>query len=108
MGNAEDEDTGSDANPAGNDDPAKKDKSGYRVGRGKPPVHTRYTKGQSGNRNGRPRNKPNPASLIQAELDARLKATIDGKSRWISKRELLARQWVTKSIKGDTRRSAAC
>jgi hypothetical protein len=36
-----------------------------RVGRGKPPVHSRFKKGQSGNRRA-PRPKSLPALLVQA------------------------------------------
>ena len=40
-------------------------KRDYEVGRGKPPVHTRFKKGQSGNPRG-PRPKNLPALLIEA------------------------------------------
>ena len=40
-------------------------KRDYAVGRGKPPVHTRFKKGQSGNPRG-PRPKHLPALLVEA------------------------------------------
>jgi hypothetical protein len=40
-------------------------KRDYEVGRGKPPVHTRFKKGQSGNPRG-PRPKNLPALLVEA------------------------------------------
>lgn len=43
---------------------------GYSVGYGKPPKHTRFVKGQSGNPRGRPRKpKPQPPRLSDALLD---------------------------------------
>jgi hypothetical protein len=57
-------------------------KRDYAVGRGKPPVNTRFKKGQSGNPRG-PRPKNLPALLIEA-LDEPVTATIDGEQREIS------------------------
>jgi hypothetical protein len=42
--------------------------SDYAVGRGKPPVHTRFRKGQSGN----PSGKPGPAKLLKARFQRAL------------------------------------
>ena len=62
-------------------------KRDYEVGRGKPPVHTRFKKGQSGNPRGpRPRNLP--ALLIEA-LNETVTATIDGEQREITRREVV-------------------
>ena len=51
----------------------------YQVGRGKPPVHSRFKKGQSGNPRG-PRPKSLPALLVDA-LNEKVVATIDGELR---------------------------
>jgi len=51
-------------------------KRDYEVGRGKPPVHTRFKKGQSGNPRG-PRPKNLPALLVEA-LNEKVVVTIDG------------------------------
>jgi hypothetical protein len=45
----------------------------YRVGRGKPPEHTRFKKGQSGNPSGR----PGPAKKVKAKLRGTLLAALD-------------------------------
>jgi hypothetical protein len=42
--------------------------SAYEVGRGRPPVSTRFKKGQSGNPNGRPKQQPSFQSELMAEL----------------------------------------
>jgi len=65
--------------------PVSKNKRVYTVGRGKPPVHTRFKKGQSGNPRG-PRPKNLPGLLIEA-LNEPVIATIDGGQREITKRE---------------------
>jgi len=61
---------------------AKRD---YEVGRDKPPVHSCFKKGQSGNPRG-PRPKSLPGLLVDA-LNETVVATIDGQRREITKRE---------------------
>jgi Family of unknown function (DUF5681) len=73
----------------------------YEVGRGKPPVHTRFKKGQSGNPRG-PRPKNLPALLVEA-LNEPMVVTIDGERREITKREVVAKQLVNKSTGADLR-----
>jgi hypothetical protein len=67
----------------------------------KPPLHTRFKKGQSGNPRG-PRPKNLPALLIEA-LDEPVTATIDGEQRQITKREAVVTQLVNKSAAADLR-----
>ena len=69
-------------------------KRDYVVGRGKPPAHTRFKKGQSGKPRG-PRPKNLLALLIDA-LDEPVTATIDGKRREITKRKAVVTQLVNK------------
>jgi hypothetical protein len=73
----------------------------YEVGRGKPPVHSRFKKGQSGNPRG-PRPKSLPALLVDA-LNETVVATIDGERREITKREAVVTQLVNKSTCADLR-----
>ena len=73
----------------------------YRVGRGKPPLHTRFRKGQSGNPRG-PRSKNLPALLVAA-LDEPVVVTAGGESRRITKREAVVAQLVDKSAGADLR-----
>ena len=76
-------------------------KRDYAVGRGKPPVHTRFKKGQSGNPRG-PRPKNLPALLVEA-LNEKVVVTIDGERCEITKREAVAKQLVNKSTGADLR-----
>jgi hypothetical protein len=69
------------------------------MGYGKPPVHSRFKKGQSGNPRGlRPKNLP--ALLIDAPNE-KLVATIDGERRGITRREAVVTQLVNKSTGAD-------
>jgi Family of unknown function (DUF5681) len=67
----------------------------------KPPLHTRFKKGQSGNPRGRPK-KDLPALLLAA-LNEPVSVTIDGKPRKITKREVIVTQMVNKSAGADLR-----
>jgi hypothetical protein len=68
----------------------------YKVGYKKPPLHTRFKKGQSGNPRGRPRGARNFSSVLNEALNQRVVVTENGRRRKISKRELGIRQLVDK------------
>ena len=76
-------------------------KRDYDVGRGEPPVRSRFKKGQSRNPRG-PRPKSLTALLVDA-LDEEVVATIDGERREITKREAVVTQLVSKSTGADLR-----
>ncbi len=75
--------------------------SGYKVGPCRPPLHTRFKKGQSGNPGGRSA-KSLPALLADA-LNETVVVTIDGRRRKITKREAIVTQMVDKSASADLR-----
>jgi Family of unknown function (DUF5681) len=76
-------------------------KRDYAVDHGKPPLHSRFKKGQSGNPRGpRPKNLP---ALLVAALDEKVVVTIDGERREITKREAVATQLVNKSTGANLR-----
>ena|GEM_PF-4139498 len=50
--------------------------SHYTIGRGKPPVHTRFQKGQSGN----PSGKPGPAKIARQRFQRALYAALDAET----------------------------
>ena len=75
----------------------------YKVGRGRPPLHTRFKKGHSGNPRGpRPRPKNLPALLVAA-LNEAFVVTANGEPRRITKREAVIAQLVDKSAGADLR-----
>jgi hypothetical protein len=75
----------------------------YEVGYGRPPQHTRFKRGQSGNPKGRPRESKNLPTLLTEALNQRvIVAENDGRRR-ITKREAIITQLVNRSAKADLR-----
>src|SRR3954452_7259180 len=72
----------------------------YEVGYGKPPVHTRFRKGQSGNPAGRPRRRTDLASLLTRALD---RPAISDERNGGTQREAIIAALVEKSASGDLR-----
>jgi hypothetical protein len=71
-----------------------------RVGYGRPPVHSRFRKGRSGNPRGRPRGK-GLRRLLQDALDQTVVLQIGGKRRRLSKAEVVIAGLVERSALGD-------
>jgi hypothetical protein len=80
---------------------AKSDNDGYEVGYGKPPRSTQFKPRQSGNLAGRPRGAKNFATALEQELENRVTIAENGKSRRVSKRQVIAKQLVNKAAGGD-------
>ena len=73
----------------------------YEVGYGKPPHHTRFVKGQSGNPRGRPPGAKNMKTLLTRALNELVVVTDNGGRRKVSKREAIVTQLVNRSAKAD-------
>src|SRR5215471_18144920 len=69
----------------------------YEVGYGKPPRHTRFVKGQSGNPRGRPPGAKNFSTLLDEALDELVPITDHGERRKLSKRQAIITQLVNQS-----------
>ena len=78
-------------------------KGDYAVGRGKPPRHSRFKKGQSGNPKGRPRGSENHYSILMKVLNERVVATVKGRRRTITKLQAVLMQTVNQAASGDYR-----
>jgi hypothetical protein len=79
------------------------DERDYQVGYGKPPHHTRFRRGQSGNPRGRPAGSRNLATLVNEALNEPVIVVENGGRRKISKREAIIKQLVNRSAKADWR-----
>ena len=84
-------------------EPAAETTADYEVGYRKPPRHTGFQKGRSGNPKGRPKGSKNLATLLTEALDEKVQVTEDGKRRRVTKRELVIKQLVNKSASADLR-----
>jgi Family of unknown function (DUF5681) len=73
------------------------------VGYGKPPRHTCFKKGQSGNPRGRPRGSKNLRTLLNEALNELVVVTEEGGRRKITKREAIITQLVNRSATADWR-----
>lgn len=70
------------------------------AGYGKPPKHTQFKKGQSGNPKGRPRKGKSPIDRIRRIFDEPITIYEDGKARTVTKGEAMIRRLVADSING--------
>src|ERR1700760_751537 len=73
----------------------------YQVGYGKPPLHSRFQKGRSGNPNGRPRGRKNMSTLLSDALNGSVVVVENGRRKKITKREAIVTQLVNKSASAD-------
>lgn len=78
----------------------------YDVGYGKPPLHTRFQPGQTGNPQGRPKGSKNLKTDLLEELAETMRVTEGGRERRISKQRALIKAQVARGIKGNDRAAA--
>ena len=74
------------------------DKPDYEVGYGKPPKDKQFTKGQSGNPSGRPRGSKSFKTLLEEEWREKIPVTVNGKTKRLSKKQLLVKTAVGRAI----------
>jgi Family of unknown function (DUF5681) len=73
----------------------------YQIGYKKPPVATRFQKGNRANPRGRPRGSKNLATLLERALDAAADADASETDGRLTKRELVVARLVERSAKAD-------
>jgi hypothetical protein len=77
------------------------------VGYGRPPVHTRFKPGKSGNSKGRPRGSRNLRTIIQDALTTKVVLRQGQGKRSISKLEGIVLRQVDDALKGDPKAALA-
>ena len=77
------------------------DDSKYAIGFAKPPEHSRFRKGSSGNPNGRPKGRLNLVTILERVLQAKVAIDENGVSRTVTKLELALEKLVDLAVKGD-------
>jgi hypothetical protein len=82
---------------------SKMSRDDYAVGYGRPPQHTRFKPGHSGNPKGRPKGTNNLKTDLMEELSERISLNEGGKPKKLSKQRALLKSLASKAIKGDAR-----
>lgn len=70
------------------------------VGYCRPPSHSQFKSGQSGNPRGRPRGSRNLQTILREELDQKVQVTDNGRPKMMTKRRIAVRQQIDKAVKG--------
>jgi hypothetical protein len=78
----------------------------YEVGYRKPPKHTRFKPGQSGNPKGRRKHSKSGKTLLMEALNESVLITEAGVRRRITKREAFWKSLVARALNGDLRSAA--
>ncbi|AZQ68636.1 hypothetical protein EF888_16755 [Silicimonas algicola] len=79
------------------------DEDDYGVGRGRPPQHSRFKTGQSGNPGGRPKGSKSWKSVIEAELSGGVSLKEQGVELKVTKMEAFAKRLVADALAGSPR-----
>lgn len=75
----------------------------YEVGYGKPPKHTQFRKGESGNPKGRPKGLRNLKTDLAEELGEHITVKENGRVVTHTKQRLVLKALTAKALKGDAR-----
>jgi Family of unknown function (DUF5681) len=73
----------------------------YPIGYGKPPMHTRFKPGHSGNAKGRPKRRRNVRTILQEVLSEKVKIKVGAQTRSLTKSEVFVHTVVNDAINRD-------
>jgi hypothetical protein len=80
---------------------SKDDIKDYDVGYKKPPKNTQFKKGQSGNKNGRPKGSKNLSTIFNSALNVSVRLNKQGKQLKVKKNELMITSLVNQGASGN-------
>src|SRR5262249_53619310 len=86
--------------------PARPDRGAagdYKIGYRRPPHHTRFEKGRSGNPRGRPQGHANAKTIVSRAINERVRIREGETERAMTKLEAMLQGHLVKAIKGDAR-----
>src|SRR5215218_7009111 len=73
----------------------------YEVGKGRPPVHSRWKPGQCGNPKGRPKKAKGIATMAREALERPLPVIVNGRKQQMSVRAVAYRKLADRAASGD-------
>src|SRR5687767_1436722 len=80
---------------------AKTQSGDYKVGYRRPPKHSQFQPGRSGNPKGRPKPRDNLLTMLQRILTEKISLREGNQIRRVSKAEALVRSMIVGAMKGD-------
>jgi Family of unknown function (DUF5681) len=79
----------------------KRSSRDYKVGKGRPPLTTRWKPGQSGNPKGRPKGSRPVGAILQEIIQQKVPVTENGKTRRIPALEVMLRRLANDAMRSD-------
>lgn len=74
----------------------------YTIGYGKPPIHTQFKKGESGNPKGRPKPVENMSEAVAKEFSQYIEIKENGKIKRVKAMEAVAKKILAEALKGNS------
>jgi Family of unknown function (DUF5681) len=82
---------------------SSKPRKGYKVGKGRPPIDTRWKKGQSGNPKGRPTGSRGVSAVLHDVIRQKVPVTENGRTRQIPALEVMLRRLANDAMRSEPR-----
>lgn len=81
--------------------PCNAARADFEVGRGRPPKHSQFKPGQSGNPKGRPRGSANASKIVERALNRKVSVRKGGKKQTMSTLQAITESQSVKALQGD-------